>query len=280
MEFFTVVSVHSLLKIAAWIFVGYMGYCGLMFALQRSVIFPRSQIPFTPDASETIAGLEKLWLDTEYGKIEAWYLPPGPGLAAKPAPAVIFAHGNAELIDFWPQTLKNFNQMGIGLLLVEYPGYGRSAGRPSERSIRLAFMAAYDALAARKDVDASRIILFGRSLGGGAVCALALERSSAALILMSTFTSVQAMASKFGVPGFLVRDPFNNLEAVKRYRGPVLVIHGQRDRIIPFSHATALHQAARDSTFIAYDAGHNDCPPDWSQFWKDVALFLNDNKII
>jgi fermentation-respiration switch protein FrsA (DUF1100 family) len=274
------VNIHSLLKIAAWIFIFYLGYCGLLFVLQRSVLFPRNQIPFAPEPENTIAGLEKLWLKTEYGKTEAWYLPPAPGFTATPAPAVIFGHGNAELIDFWPQALKNFNQMGIGLLLVEYPGYGRSTGTPSQQSIARTFVAAYDALVSRKDVDSSRVVLFGRSLGGGAVCDLALQRPSAALILMSSFTSVSAMASKFLVPKFLVRDPFNNLKTVKSYPGPVLVIHGRNDRIIPFDHGTRLHRAAKDSTLIAYEAGHNDCPPDWNQFWKDIALFLTDHKII
>jgi hypothetical protein len=273
-------NVHSLLKIAALVFLFYLAYCGLLFALQRSVLFPRNQIPFAPKSENNITGLEKLWIETEYGKTEAWYLAPDLDSTKTPAPAVIFGHGNAELIDFWPQTLKNFNQMGIGLLLVEYPGYGRSAGTPSQKSIANTFVAAYDALASRKDVDSSRIVLFGRSLGGGAVCDLALQRPSAALILMSSFTSVSAMASKFLVPKFLVRDPFNNLKTVKSYPGPILVIHGRSDRIIPFDHGTRLHAAAKDSTLIAYAAGHNDCPPDWSQFWKDIALFLNDHKII
>ena len=271
---------HSLLKIVAWIFVFYLAYCGLLFVLQRSVLFPRNQIPSAPDSAGTIPGLEKFWLNTEYGKIEAWFLPPLSGGDTLPAPAVIFGHGNAELIDFWPETLKNFTHMGIGLLLVEYPGYGRSPGTPSEQSIGHTFVAAYDALLTRKDVDPSRIVLFGRSLGAGAVCAVTLERPSAALILMSAFTSVESMAAKFGVPNFLVRDPFNNLEAVKRYPGPVLVIHGLDDSIIPFSHGSALHQAAQNSTLITYKAGHNDCPPDWNTFWKDITLFLKNNGII
>lgn len=271
---------HSLLKIAVWIFVFYLGYCGLLFVLQRSVLFPRNQIPSSPDLADTIPGLERFWLDTDYGKIEAWFLPPANGRDARPAPAVIFGHGNAELIDYWPEALKNFSRMGIGLLLVEYPGYGRSSGTPSEQSIRHAFVAAYDALVSRKAIDSSRIVLFGRSLGGGAACALAVERPSAALILMSTFTSVHSMALKFGVPAFLVRDRFNNLEAIKRYPGPVLIIHGKDDSIIPYAHGVKLNRAAKNSTLITYRAGHNDCPPDWNQFWKDIKLFLEDNRIL
>ncbi len=193
---------------------------------------------------------------------------------------MIFAHGNGELIDFWLQELQTFNRLGMGALLVEYPGYGRSEGLPSQSSIEETFAAAYDVLAARKDVDASRIVLFGRSLGGGAVCALAAQRPSAALILMSTFTGVRHFAKRFLVPPFLVRDPFDNLAVVKNYPGPVLVIHGRHDEVIPFSHGTTLYKSVQKGEMIAYNAGHNDCPPDWNVFWHDVASFLRENRII
>lgn len=275
---------NLLAKTIAWAFFFYCIYCIFLFIMQRSVLFPRSQIPKPPEGVSgiDIAGLEKIWLKTEYGKIEAWYLPPihSPSASPSPAPVVIFGHGNAELIDYWPEALKNFSRMGIGLLLVEYPGYGRSSGTPTEQSIRHTFVAAYDAMVSRKMVDPARIILFGRSLGGGAVCALALERPSAAMILMSTFTSVPAMASKFFVPKFLVRDPFNNLDAVKRYPAPVLIIHGQHDSIIPATHADNLHKAAKNSTLIFDRAGHNDCPSDWKKFWENIKLFLMNIGII
>ena len=271
---------HILPEIIGWAFVFYCGYCILVFLVQRSILFPRNQIPYPTGTGIAIPGLEKIWLNTEYGKIEAWYLPPVSGPRARPAPAVIFGHGNGELIDFWPDALQHFNQMGIGLLLVEYPGYGRSSGTPSQKSITTTFVAAYDALASRGDVDPSRILLLGRSLGGGAVCALARQRSSAAMILMSSFTSVQSMAAKFLTPKFLIRDPFNNLEVVKEYQGPVLVIHGQNDRIVPYTHGVNLHRTAKNSKLITYQSGHNDCPPDWNQFWQDIKLFLRDHELI
>ena len=195
---------NLLVNTIVWACFLYCVYCIFLFFLQRSVLFPRNQIPKAPEgvSAANAAGLEKIWIETDYGKIEAWFFPPVHSPGASPAPAVIFGHGNAELIDYWPEALHNFNRMGIGLLLVEYPGYGRSSGIPTEQSIRHGFLAAYDALLSRKMADPNRIVLFGRSLGGGAVCALALQRPSAAMILMSAFTSVPAMASKFLVPGF------------------------------------------------------------------------------
>jgi fermentation-respiration switch protein FrsA (DUF1100 family) len=135
-------------------------------------------------------------------------------------------------------------------------------------------------LISREDVDPAKIILFSRSVGGGAIFALARLKPSAAPILMSTFTSVQAMAAKFLTPKFLVRNPFDNLKIIKSYPGPVFVIHDQNDRSVPSSHGAGLHQAAKNSQLITYASGHNDCPPDLNQFWQDVELFLTEKGII
>jgi fermentation-respiration switch protein FrsA (DUF1100 family) len=237
-------------------------------------------IPKPPPSAQKIAGLDKIFLETESGRIESWLLMPDKGIADRPIPAVIFGHGNGELIDFWPGELKRFNQIGLALLLVEYPGYGRSAGSPSQDSITDAYVAAYDVLTARKDIDPSRIVLFGRSLGGGAVCALSLIRPSAAMVLMSTFTDTRSFAKRYLAPSFLVRDPFDNLAAVEKYEKSILIMHGRHDTVVPFSHGKTLHGAARQGKLIAYDAGHNDCPPDWDEFWKDIEMFLRVNNII
>jgi pimeloyl-ACP methyl ester carboxylesterase len=271
---------HTVLKYVIWPLCIYIAYCGLLFLLQRRMMFPRGMIPQSTPTTQKIPGLEKFWVDTEFGKVEAWFMPPVSTRIAGPVPAVIFGHGNGELIDFWPDELSRFTQLGLALLLVEYPGYGRSAGSPSQESITAAFVAAYDLLTSRKDIDASRIVLFGRSLGGGAVCALSAKRPSAALILMSTFTSARSFAKRYLAPSFLVRDPFDNLSVVENYRGPILIMHGKRDSVIPFSHGTALHRAAKQGKLIAYVAGHNDCPPDWNSFWKDIERFLRETGII
>ena len=237
-------------------------------------------IPLPAESAPSIPGMETIWLNTSFGNVEAWFLPPVTDRNLSPAPAVIFGHGNGEIIDYWPQELRVFSRMGIGLLLVEYPGYGRSEGSPSQNSITEAFVSAYDVLSSRKDVDASRIVFLGRSLGGGALCSLAQKRPSASLILMSSFTSVRAFAIRYLAPSFLVRDTFDNLAVVRGYPNPVLIIHGKRDAIIPFSHGQKLYQAAKKGEMITYNAGHNDCPPDWDVFWKDVEGFLRRHGII
>ena len=132
------------IKITLWAFLFYFAYCCLLFVMQRQIIFPRSHIPYPSGAERVVPGLEKIWLSTHSGKFETWFMPPLNLNPSKPAPAVIFGHGNAELIDFCPEELKGFTRIGIGVLLIEYPGYGRSEGSPSQKSISHAFNAGYD----------------------------------------------------------------------------------------------------------------------------------------
>ena len=137
-----VITVPTLLKYILWPLLLYTVYCGLLFLLQRQIMFPRYQIqPY--QAEPKIAGLEKIWLDTDGGKVEAWFVLPVNPLADNPAPAVIFGHGNGEFFDCWPQELINFARLVIALLMVEYPGYGRSYVKPSQKSIYQSFTAAY-----------------------------------------------------------------------------------------------------------------------------------------
>ena len=194
--------------------------------------------------------------------------------------AVILAHGNAESIDTFSSEFDGFRDLGLGVLIVEYPGYGRSEGSPSQDSITEALTIAYDALVAREEIDAERIVLFGRSLGGGAVCALAAQRPVAAMVLLSTFTSIREMAYRYLAPQFLVRDPFDNLAVVENFPGPILVVHGTDDGLIPLVQAETLFAAAENGQLLRYPCGHGDCPGDWNRFWQDMARFLRDNGFV
>ncbi|MCH8272158.1 MAG: alpha/beta hydrolase, partial [Candidatus Marinimicrobia bacterium] len=205
---------------------------------------------------------------------ESWYLPASDSSKQLPLPAMIIAHGNAELIDHWLPIVDQIREMGVGVLLVEYPGYGRSEGEPDEASLTETFIAAYDSLIRRPGVDAARIILLGRSVGTGPICALAGARPSAAMILMSAFTNISALASDYYIPGFLAKDRFDNLELIRSYTNPILFVHGSRDRLIPYKHSELLLAASQNAELITYDKGHNDLIDDWNLFWNEVKEFL------
>lgn len=230
-------------------------WAGAAWALQRSVLFP------APPASSVSPAAARPSIETIHlgpDRVEAWFMA-AQGVTG-PAPVIVFTHGNGELIDHWIDAFSAMAREGVSVLLVEYPGYGRSGGTPSEASITRAMLAAWDTLAARPDVDSDRIVAWGRSLGGGAACALASHREVAALVLESSFTGVRPLARRFGIVGPLVRDPFDNLSVVAAFDRPVLVLHGERDGMIPAGHGVALDRAALDSEIVLLPCGHNDCP--------------------
>lgn len=256
----------------------YLAYAVIAFVVQRELLFAgRRRGPKRPAVTPG-EGVQSVWLSTPGGRVEAYYMPARE--TGQPAPALLFAHGNAELIEQWPASLEPLRAHGFALLLVEYPGYGRSDGRPSEESVRDAMLAGYDFLAARPEVDRARIIGIGRSLGGGAIGTVAGRRPLAALVLSSTFTSVRPFAAGMLVPSLLVRDPFDTLAAVQRFEGPVLVVHGTRDLTIPYAHGRKLAAAAKHGKLISYDAGHNDCPPDWDELARELVAFLREQGVL
>ncbi len=247
-------------------------YLAFVFTMQRRLMYPRPPVP-PFSVAEGVEGLEVLRLGPDEN-VEAWYLPPLAG--SGPTAALIFTHGNGELIDYWAEEFQVVGEWGVAVLLVEYPGYGRSGGSPSQESITRTMLAAYDALVARPEIDPARIVAYGRSLGGGAACALARQRQVAALILESTFTGVRPLARRAGVPGWLVLDPFDNLATVSEFEGPILVIHGDRDRIVPADNGRRLHEAASNSELHLLPCGHNDCPRPWARverFLEESGLF-------
>jgi len=138
--------------------------------------------------------VQRIWLEKDQGPVEGWLLQ-GLGVAAeKPGPAVLIAHGNRELIDFYLDRARAYRRMGFTVLLAEYRGYGRSAGAPSRQRIAADFERFFDRLASLPFVDAKRIVFHGRSLGGAVLSELSRQRPPAALIVESTFTSIKAMA--------------------------------------------------------------------------------------
>ncbi len=265
----------SLFVVAA---LGYAAWALALFIAQRQLIFPRHGLSTNPEVASSIQGLRTLWLDVASGAVEAWFLPPR-NRAAK-SPALLFAHGNAELIDYFANDFEVFADRGLGVMLLEFPGYGRSAGAPSQGTVRDAALAAYDSLAAQAEVDADRIVPYGRSLGGGAAAIVADERPVPALILESSFTSLRPFARRFLFPGFLVRDPFDNLAIVRAFLRPVLVVHGRHDQVVPYWHGTDLAESAPLPTFVTYECGHNDCPPAWGLHVDRVLAFLEAEGIV
>jgi len=251
----------------------YASYLCVLYLIQGALIYPGARNRVDRVAPQP-QGADLLHIPTTAGNVEALFLPAADANATH-QPAVIFAHGNGEVIDYWVSALHGFQERGVSVLLVEYPGYGRSTGSPSEQSIRSAMDAAYDRLAADPRVDPARIFGFGQSLGGGAICLLARDRPLRALILQSTFTSLDTFATSRLAPAFLLRDHFDNLSVTERFQGPMLVIHGREDRLIPWKQGLRLASASTHATFRLYDCGHGCWDPERLPFWRDAIPFLS-----
>jgi fermentation-respiration switch protein FrsA (DUF1100 family) len=243
--------------------------------LQRSLLYPRGFARPHEELLTNVPDLERWSLPIDDGAIEAVLLRAGGG---EPRPAVVYAHGNAELIEYWVGPLSRYrDQHGIHLLLVEYRGYGRSGGKPSEPGITADFRAAYDRLAARPDVDAARIVGHGRSLGGGAIGTLAAGRPLAGLVFESTFTSVPEVVP--WAPARLMPDRYDTRRVLRAFEGPVTLMHGSRDNTIPYPHAERLAEAARDAELLRFVAGHNDIPQD-GRYWGAIDRLLKRAGVI
>ncbi len=241
----------------------------LVRGLQARMAFPRaSSYALKPQVRAAVGG-EEWWLEVDGDRVEAWMLPAQtPGRA----PLLIHAHGNGEAIDTWAESVAPLRAAGIGVLLVEYPGYGRSGGDPAEAAIIATFVAAYDVAVRDPRVDVSRIVGYGRSMGGGAIAQLAARRPLAALVLESTFTSLRDMIRGYGLPDWLIRYRLDTRAVVAKFPQPILIIHGNADGNIPVAHAHALLAAAPHARLHLLSCGHNDCPPQWEL----VRSFLSE----
>src|SRR6266576_506413 len=179
-----------------------------------------------------------------------------------PSPGLLWFYGNGETVAaIWP-IVREFQPPGTAVLVLDYPGYGGSGGRATEGALYAAADAAYAALTARPDVDPQRIYVYGRSLGSAVATYTAAHHPVAGLILESPFTNAAAMAKyHYGLlPRFLLRLSLDNVANVRRVSCPILLFHGDADRLVPTAMGMAVAAAAAGpvEVVLIHGAGHND----------------------
>ncbi len=208
-------------------------------------------------------------------KLHGWFFP----LPGK-SPVILFCHGNAGNISHRLGNVQKLLSNGYQVFIYDYRGYGRSTGNPSRKGIYSDGLAAYDYLVKNRNIFPDRILLFGRSLGAAVAIEIAIQRPVNRLILESAFTSTKGIART--MPLFALISPFlpahyNNLKKIERITVPKLIIHGNRDELIPFNMGRELFEAAPEpKAFYAIEgAGHNDT---WliggSRYFETLKRFI------
>jgi hypothetical protein len=242
--------------------IHYAIYAAIVYSQQDALFFPGAGVRV--NATALPAGAELVEIPAAGATVRAVYLPP----ADPTRPVAIYFHGNDEFVR---QMGDEVGALGSGVLAVEFPGYDGADGAPTVADFRRAGDAAYDWLAAR-GIGADRIVAIGRSMGGGPACLLAGERPLAGLALLSTFASTDALAHGRGLPGWLVKQSFDNRAVVAAFKAPLLIVHGSHDEVLDFANGQSLAAAAPAAKFMIPRCGHNDC----DYFRSPVALTIRD----
>ncbi|MBE9229652.1 alpha/beta hydrolase [Phormidium sp. LEGE 05292] len=208
---------------------------------------------FLPQPSTYQDNNRILKLTTKDGvKISAVYLP-----NPQAKFTILYSHGNAEDLGDNFLILEELRNLGFSVFAYDYRGYGTSQGKPTEKAAYKDIDAAYDYLTQNLGVSPEKIILYGRSVGGGPSVDLGSRKPVGGLILENTFVSTFRVVTQITLFPF---DKFNNIAKIKKVHSPVLVMYGKADKVIPFWHGEKLFAAANEPkrVLVIEAAGHND----------------------
>src|SRR5213596_2312735 len=254
------------LRILIGVGLAYLVLLLLAWLFQDRLAFPAPRAKLPDPKRVGVEDGERVELVSADGTmLVGWYLAPKKLIPPRTSPTsrgLLWFYGNGETIAaIWP-IVREFQPPGTAVLVLDYPGYGASGGRATEGSLYSAADAAYAALATRPGVDPQRIYVYGRSLGSAVATHTAARRSVAGLIVESPFTNAAAMAKHHYrlLPTFLLRLSLDNLANVRRVRCPILLFHGDVDRLVPTAMGMAVAAAAAGPVelVLIHGAGHND----------------------
>ena len=225
----------------------------LRYIETRTLFYPTKEIQAFPDRAN-LEYQDVVFKTTDNVKITGWFVP------CKDAQyTILFFHGNAGNISHRIEKLEFFNRLGCSVFIIDYRGYGKSQGRPSEAGFYKDAKAAYNYLLSR-GISANQIIGYGESIGGAVIVDLASEEKMKALILDSTISSVKDMikcAYPF-VPYWVFSSRFDSESKIKSVKIPKLIIHSINDEIVPFQLGKRLYEASPEPReFLETYGGHN-----------------------
>lgn len=249
--------------VVAALVLGYLGLALFSVFFADKMIFPAPEPSYKDDKD-----IIKLPVGDKQIEISALYLE-NPDAKY----TILYSHGNGEDLGNIRPFLEKLRDQGFAVFAYDYPGYGTSEGRPSESNCLAAASAAFSYLVILRDVDPDKIILFGRSLGSGPSYFLASQKPVAGMIIDGGFSSTFRVVTKRKL---LPWDKFDNLAKADDVHCPTLFIHGKQDHTVPFEHAQALYEAAREPKYSLFidEAGHNnlvECAG--PRYWDAIETF-------
>lgn len=242
--------------IAIIIIFGYVIAIVVLFLLQKRLIFYPGRL--SPDYKfSTANGAEELLLTTEDGERISGLFFPNVG-----ENVILYFHGNAGDLSGWQFVSEDFTSLGFNFMIIDYRGYGKSAGSISEQGLYKDADAAFNYLL-EKGFRPGNIIIYGRSIGSGVAVDLASRKKAKGLILESPFSSFATLANEkfpFLFPSLYLRYRFDNLLKIDQVTSPVMFLHGTDDTLIPSSHSQVLFDRFKGTKkMILVDKGaHND----------------------
>jgi fermentation-respiration switch protein FrsA (DUF1100 family) len=241
-----------------------------MTVLEQHLIFFPSRYPeglwdTAALVGDTGATIESCFFSAEDGvSLNAWWYRPPASAAGEPTASMVLLwfHGNAGNLSQRADMLLRLGSLPVQVFIVDYRGYGRSVGRPSEQGLYRDASAAWRYLTTARGVPPAKLVVLGKSLGGAVAVDLAARVTPAGLIVQSSFTSVPDMAAHHfpWVPRFLVRTRMDSLTKIARVRCPILCIHSPSDEIVPHALGRKLFEAAPQPKrfYEVPGASHND----------------------
>jgi uncharacterized protein len=249
-------TMTALIAVLAVLLFVYVGLAAMLYFTQRSMMY----FPETIQTSPAEAGLpeaEEISLTAADGvRIIGWHVAPRDG-----QPVILYLHGNGGALRYRVERFHRLIKEGLGLVAIEYRGFGGSEGSPSEAGLFADAEAAYAFAAGRYRPD--QLVLWGESLGTGVAVYLAAEKPVGRVILEAPFTSTAAVAAQrywFMPVRLLMKDQFRSDEHIANVTAPILILHGLNDRTVPYAMGERMFDLAKGNKHIVrfIDGGHED----------------------
>jgi uncharacterized protein len=234
----------------------YVGLGVILYCAQRSMMYFPETI-HTPPAQAGLPEAEEITLTASDGvHIVGWHVAPRDG-----KPVILYFHGNGGALHYRVERFHHLIKEGLGLVAIEYRGYGGSEGSPSEAGLIADAEAAYAFAAGRYPPE--QLVVWGESLGTGLAVDLAANKPVGRVILEAPFTSAAAVAARqywFMPVRLLMKDQFRSDERIESVTAPVLILHGLNDRVVPYAMGERMFDLVKSNKHIVrfLDGGHED----------------------